>query len=106
MLSRILAQPANSNPEGLIKPHARALALIQGVIYVAYSFVVGFFLLCLPWMEIWENNYILYLYPQLQTIVANPFLKGGVLGLGIVNILIGIQEIVKVRNIAKRHLPR
>jgi len=67
------------------------------ILYILYSLEVGGFLLIFPWMRIWENNYLLYLYPGFRPIVANSFLKGGVLGLGIVNILIGIQEIAHFR---------
>ena len=63
------------------------------IIYILYSLEVGIVLLFLPWQAIWDNNYILFMCPALRPIVANPFLKGGVLGLGIVNLLIGIQEI-------------
>ncbi len=67
------------------------------ILYILYSLEVGVFLVFLPWMRIWDNNYLLYLYPRLVPIVGNPFLKGAVLGLGIVNILIGIHEIVHLR---------
>ncbi len=67
------------------------------ILYILYSLEVGIFLLFLPWLSIWENNYLVYLYPKLRLIVANSFFKGGVLGLGIVNILIGLQEISHLR---------
>jgi hypothetical protein len=43
--------------------------------------------------------------PDSAEIVANSFLKGAVLGLGILNILIGVQEIVKLLKSFKRQLP-
>jgi len=48
-------------------------------------------------MGLWDTNYLVYLYPKLRPIVANPYLKGGVLGLGIINVLIGIQEIARFK---------
>ena len=77
--------------------HRTAFAWIWHVLYILYSLEVGTFLLFLPWLGIWENNYLLYRFPHFRGVVANPFLKGAVLGLGIVNIFIGIQEIVRVR---------
>ncbi len=74
-----------------------SIAWFWHILYILYSLEVGLFLLILPWMRIWENNYLLYLYPGVRPIVANSFLKGGVLGLGIVNILIGIQELARLR---------
>jgi hypothetical protein len=67
------------------------------VVYILYCLEVGIFLLFLPWMNLWDTNYIVYLYPKLRPIVANPYLKGGVVGLGIVNILIGIQGIAQFK---------
>ncbi len=73
-----------------------AFVWIWHALYILYSLEVGTFLLFLPWLGIWENNYLLYRFPRLRPVVANSFLKGAVLGLGIVNILIGIQEIVRI----------
>jgi len=74
-------------------------------LYIVYSFVVGTFLLVLPWMTIWDNNYIVYHFPSIRSIVSNSFLKGAVLGLGIVNILIGFQEIAILWKRARTQIP-
>ena len=74
-------------------------------LYVISSLYLGIALLILPWISAWEHNYLLYIYPQIQPVVANSFFKGAVLGLGIVNILIGIQEIVRFRKAGKGYLP-
>jgi len=64
------------------------------------------FLLFLPWMNLWDTNYLVYVYPSLRSVLANPYLKGGVLGLGIVNLLIGIQEIASFKKRSVRRFPR
>jgi hypothetical protein len=80
------------------RPNIRALmAWIGHIIYILYSLEVGIFLLFLPWQDIWDNNYLLYQYPQIRPVVVNSYFKGAVLGLGIVNIMIGIQEIAHLR---------
>jgi hypothetical protein len=66
-------------------------------LYVLLSLEIGIFLVCFPWKNSWENNYLLYLYPQIRPLVANSFFKGFVVGLGIVNFIIGIHEIVQIR---------
>lgn len=102
MLLRILPWRRKQNAGNEEKPRARSImAGLLSILYILYSLEVGLFLLCLPWMDIWENNYLLYLYPQIRPIVANWFFKGGVLGLGIANILIGIHEILNLRKILK-----
>jgi len=79
---------------------------IWHIIYILYSLEVGILLLFLPWSVIWDNNYLLFLYPKFRAVVANPFLKGAILGLGIVNILIGIQEIAQFRKNARKYFSR
>ena len=101
MLPRILPQPANPSLGDEGRPHARLPAGILKAAYVLYSLGAGIALLYLPWTNIWENNYILYLYPQIRLLVANPFFKGAVLGLGIANILMGIHEVVHFKNTPK-----
>ena len=87
--------------------HSPTLVWISKIIYILYSLEIGVFLLCLPWLRFWENNYLLYQYPQIRPLVANPFFKGFVLGLGIVNILLGIQEVANIRRLSKNnHISR
>ncbi len=73
------------------------MSVFWSILYIAYSLEVGSFLIMLPWLRIWDDNYIIFLYPSLRAIVSSPFLKGAVLGLGIVNLLIGLHEIVHFR---------
>jgi hypothetical protein len=51
---------------------------------------LGFVLILLPWLEIWEANYFLYQYPLLGLFVKNPFLRGAISGLGFMNVLLSI----------------
>jgi hypothetical protein len=106
MLPRIVPQPVNPSPKDGRKPSARVFPRILKVIYILYWGIVGIALVLFPWQSIWENNYLLYLYPQIRPLVANPFFKGAVLGLGIVNILIGIREIVHFKNASRGFFSR
>ena len=85
--------PVGSPAPGTVRKRFR-MAWVWRILYIVYSLEVGCFLLILPWWNIWDNNYLVYVYPQIRPIVSNPFLKGAVLGLGVVNIVIGIQEVV------------
>jgi hypothetical protein len=64
------------------------------VIYILFSLEVGIFFLWLPWLSFWDSNYLTIRYPLILPLVTNSYFKGAILGLGIVNILIGIHEIV------------
>jgi hypothetical protein len=71
--------------------------LVVRILYIIYSLEVGGFLMLSPWLPFWDNNFLLFRYPILRPIVNSPFLKGAVLGLGIVNLIIGLSEIVNIR---------
>jgi hypothetical protein len=94
------------SPNALIddghKPWFLITAKAYRIIYIIYSLEVGIALLWLPWKGIWENNLLLYLFPQIGPVVTNPFFKGAILGLGIDNILIGIYETIRLKSSSKK----
>ena len=111
MLHRITTPlPADTKPPGGGNTWARIADWLWKALYFVYilaSLEIGIFLLLLPWLQYWENNYLLYLYPQFRPLVSNAFFKGFVLGLGIANILIGINEVAQLRHAWKeKHVPR
>ena len=102
MSPRTSYEPPNTNTgnrgelhsESKLERTYRRMLVIYGVVNIIYWFVVGGFLMLLPWQRFWENNALVYRFPGLRTVVANPFLKGAILGLGFVNLLIGLHEIL------------
>lgn len=84
------------------KPLIALLKWISALLYILYCLEVGLFLLILPWQSLWVNNHIVSQYPALRPLIDNAFLKGAVLGLGIVNIVIGIQAIAQLRKGIRR----
>ncbi|MFY9804421.1 MAG: hypothetical protein WA211_14845 [Candidatus Acidiferrales bacterium] len=52
---------------------------------------LGLMLILLPWSDVWDINYFLYLYPALGLIVKNPYLRGAVSGLGLMNVLFALE---------------
>jgi hypothetical protein len=102
MLLRIVPQFARPNTGDGGKPYARATSWILKILYILFSLVGGVALVCLPWCSFWENNNVLYVIPQIRPVIANAYFKGAVLGLGIVNIVLGISEIVHIQDASKR----
>ncbi len=99
-------EPVIPNPEIGGRPRAQATRWICILLYILYVLIFGIPLLFLPWSNSWENNYLLFLCPQIKPVVSNPFFKGAVLGLGIANILIGIREVVHCKWMSKSCLTR
>ena len=95
---RILLRPSMPNPETGGKSLLRSgIVWIGHVLYIVYCLEVGLFLLVLPWLRIWENNYLLFRYPDFRGVVTNLYLKVAVFGLGLANIVIGVQEFVQIK---------
>jgi hypothetical protein len=57
---------------------------------------VGLLLIVLPWSTFWDRNYFVYLAPILQPLLTNNFVRGAISGLGILNLLAGLAELVPV----------
>lgn len=55
---------------------------------------VGLVLLFVPWSAYWERNYFAEALPLLQPAIMNPYVRGAVSGLGIVNLVAGIADLV------------
>jgi hypothetical protein len=102
MLLRIVPQFAHPNAGDGGKLHASVTSWIAKILYILFSLIGGVALVCLPWCSFWENNNILYFIPQIQPLIANSYFKGAVLGLGIVNIVLGISEIVHIKDASER----
>ena len=56
------------------------------------SLLVGIVLLVAPWTVLWEGNVLLQPSSWLRGLLLSPFARGAVSGLGLVNILLAIDE--------------
>jgi hypothetical protein len=52
---------------------------------------LGLVLILVPWSEVWQVNYFLYQYPSLGLIAQNPYLRGAISGLGLMNVLFALE---------------
>ena len=57
---------------------------------------MGLLLVVLPWSTFWETNYFASLYPNLLPLMTNDFVRGGVSGVGLINLCAGIVELAGV----------
>lgn len=96
---RISLQLSNPALQDKGERNSRTSYWIFKILYILFSLGFGAALLCLPWLNFWENNYVLYFYPELRPLVSNSYFKGAVLGLGMADILIGIREIARIRKV-------
>jgi hypothetical protein len=102
MISNPIPDSINPPADNSYRPWFQRAGKALNIIYIIYSLEVGLVLLWLPWKGLWENNLVLYLFPQISPVVTSPFFKGAIFGLGIDNILIGIYEVIRLKSSSKQ----
>jgi hypothetical protein len=105
-LHKMTPQPVSPDSETGDRSPAKTTTWIPNLLAILYVLIFGLPLLYFPWSTSWENNYLLFLCPQIQPLVSNPFFKGAVLGLGIANILIGIRQFVNYKSVSNSYISR
>ncbi|HUQ92585.1 MAG TPA: hypothetical protein VM120_12980 [Bryobacteraceae bacterium] len=90
-----LVQEAEGTPSAFRWYHK-----VGAVLFAIFCFELGVFLLVFPWLEIWEQNLFATWNHLLQQVWMNPYFRGTVSGLGLVNIFISFIEIVRLRRFA------
>ena len=69
---------------------------MKRMLFVVFLLEVGFVLIVIPWSAFWDRNYFAQSVPQLQALLTNNFVRGAVSGLGLINVLAGLAELVSV----------
>lgn len=74
---------------------------LSSVLFIVFCFELGLFLLIYPWTDGWAENYFAWIVPgAVQTtwhmFWNNTFVRGGVSGLGIVNLWIAMIEVFRL----------
>ena len=54
----------------------------------------GFLLLLVPWSSFWDRNYFAETLPTVEAFIRNNYVRGAVSGLGLVNLYLGLAELV------------
>jgi hypothetical protein len=79
---------------------------VFGLCFVVFCFEVGVFLVVFPWLEFWDTNSLSTYSPWLNDMWGNPYFRGALSGLGLVNIYISFLEILRlIRGQASEHSP-
>lgn len=68
------------------------------VVEVAIAVWAGMLVIVLPWTHLWSDNPLLSLWPTLQLLVNQNFVRGMISGIGLVDIGIGISDAVHYRD--------
>lgn len=86
------ASPAGSPQTGSSRRSRRLLRLC----FAIFTFEIGLFLTVFPWVDIWSLNYFSGWLPALENIWDDPYFRGAVTGIGLVNIYVACAEVVRI----------
>jgi hypothetical protein len=92
-LSITPAVPTEPAPRGDSDEKAQR---ILRIVLALFCFEVGLILLMLPWTQLWDNNYFFSLGESTRSLLLSSYVRGGVSGLGIVNLWIAAAETLRL----------
>ena len=69
---------------------------LVSICFAIFTFEIGLFLVIFPWMDSWSVNSIQGLLPIIQNVWDDPYFRGAVTGVGLVNIYIAFQEVLRL----------
>jgi hypothetical protein len=74
---------------------------LSSVLFIVFCFELGLFLVVYPWTSAWTDNYFSVAAPdriftKWREIWNNSYIRGGVSGLGLVNVWIALAEVFRI----------
>ena len=67
---------------------------LLAIAFILFCFEIGVFLVIVPWTVLWENNFLLDHVPMFRPLMLNNFVRGAVSGLGVIDLFVGLSELV------------
>jgi hypothetical protein len=65
------------------------------IVFVLFCLEIGIILTVAPWTSFWLNNSLILSYPHVREILAYPFVRGLISGLGIADVWLAVAEVVQ-----------
>ncbi len=70
------------------------IPLVGRLVISIYFFQVGAVLIVAPWTTFWDGNYLMESQPFVQLMFKTSFMRGGVSGIGVINIWAGAVDLI------------
>ena len=64
--------------------------------FALYCLEAGLFFTIVPWTRVWTMNPLLQQSLTIAAYANNPFVRGFISGFGVVHILIGVNDIIRI----------
>lgn len=80
-------QPRGSGHEDMVRQGGAELRnRWRQTLGILVCLEVGIFLFAAPWTRLWSGNLLLDYYPAMQPLWADPFVRGAISGIGLLNL--------------------
>ncbi len=53
---------------------------------------MGLLIILIPWSNFWDANYFLNRYPLLIPVLLNPYVRGAISGLGVIDAVLAVDS--------------
>jgi hypothetical protein len=80
--------------------------LFTRLLFAAYFLEAGLILIVAPWSAFWDRNFFAESLPALEHVLASPFARGAVSGVGAITAIAGLTELAAVFLTRRRPEPR
>ena len=90
-MDEILGLQTSEPDEGPV-PRRSGAGMVTHILFTLFCIEIGIVLVILPWTPFWDNNFFFGLTPQWDGLWLSNYLRGGVSGVGLVNVWIGLGE--------------
>jgi len=84
------------------EPRHRWYHKLSALIFIVFAMELGIFLLVFPWSVLWDHNLFATMGPLWLRYWDNPYLRGAISGLGLLNIYIALAEIFRLRRFTRK----
>lgn len=64
--------------------------------FALYCLEAGLFFTVVPWTRIWTLNPLLHENIAVGVMADNPFVRGFISGIGIIHLIVGVRELVRL----------
>ena len=73
--------------------------------FALYCLEAGLFFTVVPWTRVWTMNPWLHQNLTIGLWVDNPFVRGFISGFGVIHIIVGLKDIVRLARARRRETP-
>jgi hypothetical protein len=74
--------------------------------FALYCLEAGLFFTIVPWTVIWTVNPLLHNNLTVGMVADNPFVRGFVSGIGLLHLIIGVRDLVRISRARRGSSPR